>query len=189
MRIISGRYKGRTIATVRDQSVRPATDRVRETIFNILAHRMDLNGSRVLDLFAGSGSLGLEALSRAASRAVFVENSRDALRHLRENVRSLGCDSEAEIVDMDSIAFVGQADDRYDLVFADPPYRYGRTEELPELIFARGLVGDHGFLVVEHPPDCTFSNTSVFRVGPERRFGRTRVTFFRGISHNPERTS
>ena len=130
MRIISGRYKGRTIATVRDLSVRPATDRVRETIFNILSHRMDLSGSRVLDLFAGSGSLGLEALSREASHAVFVENSRGAVQHLRDNVRTLGCESEARIVEMDSIAFLGQADGRYDVVFADPPYEYERTKDL-----------------------------------------------------------
>jgi 16S rRNA (guanine966-N2)-methyltransferase len=188
MRIIAGRYKGRTIATVRDHSVRPATDRVRETIFNILSHRMDLSGTRVLDLFAGSGSLGLEALSREAAHAVFVENSPSAIQYLRENVRALGCEADVEIVAKDSIAFVGEATGRYNLVFADPPYSYERTKELPALIFDRMLVGDHGFLVVEHPPDCTFSDTSAFRVGPQRRFGRTRVTFFRGISNNPERT-
>jgi len=187
MRIISGRYKGRTIATVRDHSVRPATDRVRETIFNILSHRMELSGIRVLDLFAGSGSLGLEALSREAARAVFVENSPSASEYLRENVRSLGCEGDVEIVTMDSIAFVAQEQGEYDLVFADPPYDYERTKDLPGLIFARMLVGRHGFLVVEHSPECTFSDTTRYCVGPERRFGRTRVTFFRGTSNKPER--
>lgn len=187
MRIISGRYRGRTIATVRDHSVRPATDRVRETVFNILSHRMDLSGIRVLDLFAGSGSLGIEALSREAARAVFVENSSPAVQYLRENVRSLGCEGEVEIVTMDSVVFVAQEQGEYDLVFADPPYGYERTKDLPGLIFSRNLVSLHGFLVIEHSPDCAFSDTSAFRVGPERRFGRTRVSFFRGISNNPER--
>ncbi|MGB5872308.1 MAG: 16S rRNA (guanine(966)-N(2))-methyltransferase RsmD [Bacteroidota bacterium] len=187
MRIISGLYGGRTIDTVRDHSVRPATGRVRETVFNILSHRMDLSGIRVLDLFAGSGSLGLEALSREAARAVFVENSPSAVQYLRENVRSLGCEGEVEIVAMDSVVFLTQEQGEYDLVFADPPYGYERTKDLPGLIFSRKLVRQHGFLVIEHSPDCEFSDTSAYRVGPERHFGRTRVTFFRGISNNPER--
>ena len=86
MRITTGRFKGRTVQTVRDLSVRPAMDRARQTIFNIVSARMELDGISVLDLFAGSGSLGLEALSRGAGRAVFVEASREATRLLQATI-------------------------------------------------------------------------------------------------------
>ena len=85
MRIISGELKGRIIRTANSQAVRPATDRVRESLFNMLASRLEMEGIAVLDLFAGSGSLGLEALSRGAAEATFVENHREALRYLEEN--------------------------------------------------------------------------------------------------------
>ncbi len=188
MRIIAGRYKGRTIETVRDLSVRPATDRVRETIYNILSHRMDLDGIRVLDLYAGSGSLGFEALSRGAAHVTFVEKSPSVIQHLRQNIHLLGCQQEAELVEMDGVAFVAKQDAQYELVFADPPYGDASTADLPGLIFSNTLVARQGYLVIEHSPEFTFSETPEYRIGPERQFGRTRVTFFRGFHNNPERT-
>jgi 16S rRNA (guanine966-N2)-methyltransferase len=180
MRIITGRFKGRTLKTVRDLSVRPATDRVRQTIFNILANRMEFEGIRVLDLFAGSGSLGIETLSRGASSAVFVESGREAAAFIEENLRTCGCDAEAEVVREDARLFIEREEQAYDLVFADPPYAYEGTLLLPEQIFGRSLVAPGGFLLIEHHAGVIFTATELYRVGPVKQFGRTIVTFFQG---------
>jgi 16S rRNA (guanine966-N2)-methyltransferase len=178
MRVITGLYKGRTIRTVRDLSVRPATDRVRQTIFNMLENRILLEGSSVLDLFAGSGSLGIEALSRGAANVTFVETGRDAVAYLEENLRMLGCETAAEVYSMDAVDFLSRYHESYDLVFADPPYAYERTAELPALIFGQGIVRPGGYLLIEHAKGLHFESTQHYHVGPEKRFGRTLVTFF-----------
>jgi len=178
MRVITGLYKGRTIKTVRDLSVRPATDRVRQTIFNMLENRMLLEGSSVLDLFAGSGSLGIEALSRGAAHVTFVESGREAVTYLDENLRTLGCEAATEVYGMDVAGFLDRHRGTHDLVFADPPYAYGGTADLPRRIFGKGMIRPGGYLLIEHAKDLHFENTPQYRVGPEKRFGRTLVTFF-----------
>jgi len=183
MRVITGRYKGRTLRTVKDLSVRPATDRVRQTIFNMLANRLEFDGALVLDLFAGSGSLGIEALSRGASRATFVESGREAASAIRENLATLGCDDDADVYQVDALEFLGTETGSYDLVFADPPYAYEPTETLPRAIFERRLVRPGGYLVIEHSTDLQFSSTPLFDAGPVKKFGRTLVTFFRNPSN------
>ena len=124
MRIIAGLHRGRIIRTVKDLSVRPATDRVRQALFDILSARMDLSGIDVLDLYAGSGSLGLEALSRGASHATFVEQSRPAANVLEANIAALGCGGVSEVVRGDALDYVDRARGSFDLVFADPPYAF-----------------------------------------------------------------
>jgi len=183
MRVITGRYKGRTLRTVKDLSVRPATDRVRQTIFNMLANRLEFDGALVLDLFAGSGSLGIEALSRGASRATFVESGREAASAIRENLATLGCDDDSDVYQVDALEFLGTETGSYDLVFADPPYAYEPTETLPRAIFARRLVRPGGYLIIEHSTDLQFSSTPLFDAGPVKKFGRTLVTFFRNPSN------
>lgn len=131
MRIITGLYKGRTIKTVKDLSVRPATERVRQTLFNMLANRIEFDGITVLDLFAGSGSLGLEALSRGAARVIFVEASEEAAGFIEENARVLGCEDAVEVLHMDSMGFLAARQGAYNLVFADPPYAFEQTSQIP----------------------------------------------------------
>lgn len=184
MRIITGLYKGRTIKTVKDLSVRPATERVRQTLFNMLANRVDFVGIAVLDLFAGSGSLGLEALSRGAARATFVEEGEEAIRYIEQNVRALECEGATEIVQIDALRFIAAAHGTYDLVFADPPYAFEDTGRLPELLFGRGLVAPGGYLLIEHASDLRFESAPAYAVGPQKKFGRTLVTFF----HHPGET-
>lgn len=178
MRVITGLYKGRTIRTVSDLSVRPATDRVRVTIFNMLAHRIDFEGARVLDLFAGSGSLGIEALSRGAAHATFVEHGRDATHFLEENLRVLGCLAATEILEMEALSALAVVRGPFDIVFADPPYGFERTGEIPGLVFGRGAVQTGGYLIVEHAHDLHFEGNAAWTAGPEKKFGRTLVTFF-----------
>lgn len=179
MRITTGRFKGRTLSTVKDLTVRPATDRVRQTVFNVLMHRMPLEGIRVLDLFAGSGSLGIEALSRGATHATFVDSNVNALAYLESNLEALGCDAEATVLQMDSLAYLRQADGPYDLIFADPPYAYEATGEIPAAIASRSLLAADGYLVIEHARPQQFVPPAEYAVGPVKQFGRTVVTFFR----------
>ncbi len=178
MRITTGAYKGRVLKTVNDLSVRPATDRVRQTIYNMLANRLEIEGAAVLDLFAGSGSLGFEALSRGAAGVLFVESDRRAAEYLEENIRMLGCGERATILDMDAMEFLSRPGSANDLVFADPPYAFGQTAAIPGLVIRQGLLRRHGYLIVEHARDLHFDSTPLYRAGPEKRFGRTIVTFF-----------
>jgi 16S rRNA (guanine966-N2)-methyltransferase len=179
MRVITGRFKGRQLQTVRNLSVRPATDRVKKTIFDMLATRVDFDDGRVLDLFAGSGSLGFEALSRGASHATFVENDRDAAGYIERNANALGCFPEVLVLETDALAFARSTHEQYNLIFADPPYAFQLTEEIPRLVFERNMLRPGGYLLIEHAPDIHFLPTQNWHAGPEKKFGRTRVTFFR----------
>ncbi len=178
MRIITGLYKGRRLSTVADLSVRPATERVRQTVFNMLVNRIAFEGIEVLDLFAGSGSLGFEALSRGAKRVVFVEREQEALRHLEHNATALGCLDAVEILSMDAMQYAGTTEERFSLIFADPPYVYAETPSIPHAVFSRGIVTDGGYLLIEHSSALHFEETETYTAGPEKKFGRTCVTFF-----------
>lgn len=120
MRIITGSARGRRLLSPEGMDVRPTTDKVKESLFNIL--QFDLEGSRVLDLFAGSGQLGLEALSRGASFAVFVDSSRRSLDVVKKNISVTGFSDRASAVSGDAFSFLQHTQDRFDLVFLDPPY-------------------------------------------------------------------
>ncbi|HVW16782.1 MAG TPA: 16S rRNA (guanine(966)-N(2))-methyltransferase RsmD [Solirubrobacteraceae bacterium] len=118
MRVVAGTLGGRRLIAPAGSATRPTSDRVREALFSVLG---DVTGAAVLDLFAGSGALGIEALSRGAARATFVERAPAALRALRANLDALGL--EADVRRVDALRYVREADDAYDLVFLDPPYR------------------------------------------------------------------
>jgi len=178
MRVISGSYKGRILKTVKDLSVRPATDRVKQTIFDVLTHRMDLGGARVLDLFAGSGSLGVEALSRGAAHVTFVETNRDAVRFIERNLQMLGCMDQADVLREDAMWFIKGCKETYDVIFADPPYAFEETASIPEAVFGSRLLKRGGYLLIEHARQLVFTSTALYAVGPTKRFGRTVVTFF-----------
>ncbi|MBM2846856.1 MAG: methyltransferase [Bacteroidetes bacterium] len=179
MRVITGLYKGRTIKTVDDLSVRPATDRVKQSIFNMLMNRLDLEGAHVLDLFAGSGNLGIEALSRGAAHVTFVESNEGAAECIERNIDTLGCEEAATILEMDAIRYIGNGGGPFDLIFADPPYAFEETVEIPGLVFGKALLQKHGYLLIEHASNLHFISTAQYHVGPEKKFGQTMVTFFR----------
>ena len=146
MRIIAGKWRSRRLAPVRGRAVRPTTDRVREAWMSIVGER--LPGAEVVDLFAGSGALGLEALSRGAARVTFVEKSRGAIRVLERNIRALGAGAVASVVQGDALAHLRALEPlRYDLAFADPPYDRGYAFQLLSAYgrspFARELWVEH----------------------------------------------
>lgn len=178
MRVIAGKYKSRILKTVPDNSVRPATDMVRGAIFNILQSRIDWNESTVLDLFAGSGSVGIEALSRGAKSVVFVENNRNAVKFLIANLESIGAKESSQVVHGDAFRFLESAYRTYDVVFADPPYALESLPELPNLIFASKVVTDGGYLIIEHPTNFAFNPSSGWETTVRKTYGRTTVSFF-----------
>ena len=184
MRVITGRFKGRRLTTVGDLSVRPATDRVKQVIFDILATRIDLNESSVLDLFAGTGSLGIEALSRGAAQVDFVEKDEAAARCIEQNLMSLQALDSTIVYRVDALRFVEDCTNTYDLVFADPPYGFERTEEIPARAFHRNLIREDGYLVMEHSTAITFQPNERYALGPVRKFGRTVVTLFSHLHTN-----
>ena len=184
MRVIAGKYKGRILKTVPDNSVRPATDKVKGAIFNILQSRVDWNKSNVLDLYAGSGSIGIEALSRGAQKVVFVENSRSAINFLKLNLETIGANGESQVVIGDVEKYLQSVHRKYDIVFADPPYALKELPELPMVIFQNKLVSDDGYLIVEHPVNCEFTPSSEWEISVNKKYGRTSVSFFQ-LSKNP----
>ncbi len=151
MRVIAGEAHGRRLRAPRGLVTRPATARVRASIFSRLAARTEISGARVLDLFAGSGSLGLEGLSRGAQSAVFVDSSRAAAGAIRENLRALGLEQRAEIMVAGvarAIALLGARGARFDLVFVDAPYRNDISVAVIETLAASGVLGADAYVAV-----------------------------------------
>jgi 16S rRNA (guanine966-N2)-methyltransferase len=178
MRIISGEFRGRRLQMLRDDSIRPATDRVKGSIFNMLQNRLSLINALVLDLFAGSGNLSFEALSRGASEVVLVETGRAAIELMRANAEALGCEERCTILQEDALHYIEHCREKYDLIFADPPYRYEEVTEIPGLIFKHGLLKKEGFLIIEHSKHTIFAESPDYTLSVCKEFGNTRVSFF-----------
>jgi len=178
MRVIAGKYKGRILKTVPDNSVRPATDKVKGAIFNVMQSRMDWAQAIVLDLYAGSGSVGIEALSRGAKKIVFVENSRNALQFLKLNLETIGANGSSQIIYGDVENFLRTGSKKYNVVFADPPYSMEKLDELPNKIFNSGIVAKDGYLIIEHPTHFEFQQGVEWETAVQKIYGRTCVSFF-----------
>ena len=151
MRIISGASKGRKLATPKDRSLRPTSDRIKESIFNILRGRIE--GGAALDLFAGTGNLGIEALSRGAKEAIFVEKGRQALRVIQRNLAQCRMEERSEVLSMDAnraIEILEQRGRTFDLIFIDPPYEQGLIERTLVKLNCHPIFHENSILVVQH---------------------------------------
>ena len=176
MRIITGSSKGKRLVTPAGLDVRPTPDRVKEGLFSAL--QFDLEGRRVLDLFAGSGQLGLEALSRGAESAVFVDNSAASLKAVKSNIEVCGFEDRAKVVQADYASFCAMSRDVFDIVFLDPPYNEGML--MPSLKAVLPLMSDYGFIVCEHPLDVKVEESiGGFKVWRTYRYGKVLVTVYR----------
>ncbi len=151
MRIISGTSKGRKLVTPKSLSLRPTSDRVKESIFNIL--REEIEGRMVLDLFAGTGNLGIEALSRGAKKVIFVEKGRHALGLIQRNLGQIGLEGRSEVLPVDvnrAIGILKQRGKIFDLIFMDPPYEKGMIEKTLMKLTSHRIYHKDSILVVEH---------------------------------------
>jgi 16S rRNA (guanine966-N2)-methyltransferase len=174
MRIIAGAWKSRRLVAPATDATRPTSDRVRETIFDILANVIEWEGCTVIDAFAGSGALGLEALSRGAAQATFVEKNRNAILALRNNIAELQCAGRCSVIQKDAIAVASSGAVRADVIFADPPYKFPDIERFVTSVFehhlfARAFILEHGLHMVPPKPDVTWK---------ERIIGDTSVTIW-----------
>jgi 16S rRNA (guanine966-N2)-methyltransferase len=175
LRIIGGRFRRRQLRTPKGHLTRPTSDRTKESIFNIVEARLDLDGTRVLDLFSGTGGLGIEAMSRGATSATFVEQQAAVMKMAQENAASLGIADACVFVRTDAMAFV-RADQGppYDLILADPPYESDAIPALPEAALRRLAPG--GLFVLEHDRRHRFADHP--RLVLTRAYGRTTISVF-----------
>lgn len=179
MRVVAGRLSGRTIRTPATDAVRPTYDRVRESVFAIV--EPELEDAVVLDLFAGSGSLGIESLSRGARSATFVEKDPGVLRVTRENVESLGLTEQCRLVRGDAMVLLTSAvpGGPFDVVFVDPPYESGLAAEALESLSLSGHLSEGAVVVVEHSAGDELDDTvgRLTRIR-SKRYGSTTVDFY-----------
>jgi len=183
MRVISGKHKGRPIFAAADLSIRPTTDRVKSYIFNVL--RDFPEGRNVLDLFSGSGNLGIEALSRGAARITFVDKSYRSLKVLAHNVDRLGVGQSVQAVRQDVLAFLAHNFQPFDLIFADPPFHWGRFDELLPLIFNGVNLAQEGIFVLESERAHQIVwESDCYQVIQQKKFDRSIITFFAGKDPN-----
>ena len=176
MQILAGTYKGRKIKSSSSLAIRPCSSRVKKSLFDILSARIDFDEVSVLDLFAGFGSLGFEALRRGAVSVCFVDQHVDALKALKATSVQLGIQNRVKIVNSDVSAFLGHATGQFDLVFCDPPYAWPDYDTLIEKIFQGKLLSEEGMLLIEHSTHLEFTNSPWYSF--HRDYGMTRVTFF-----------
>lgn len=149
MRVITGSARGRRLQTLEGQDVRPTPERIKEAVFSII--QFQIEGRRFLDLFAGSGQMGIEALSRGAKEAVFVDARKDSIQIVRDNLVKTGLNERARVANMDSLAFLSQPNGKFDLAFLDPPYHTGLLARALEKTAA--VMNPGGVILCEYPMD------------------------------------
>jgi 16S rRNA (guanine966-N2)-methyltransferase len=176
VRIIAGKFRSRRLKTIESTLVRPTTDRVRQTIFDVLTVRMEFENASVLDCFAGSGLLGFEALSRGAARASFIEQNLKVASHITDSIRLLQLEAQATVHVTDAMRFVAEAKEPYHLIFADPPYAFQHYDKFLRKVFEQNLLLPNGFLVLEHGEKQSFVSHAQFAF--QKNFGTTVVSFF-----------
>ena len=180
MRVVGGSLRGRTLVTPSSSAIRPTSDRTRESVFNVLAHAREggLAGARVLDLFAGTGALGIEALSRGASACLFVEDAAEARGIIRDNIEAFGLTGIAKIFrrDATNLGDVGTMQP-YDIVFADPPYAKQLGEKAIASALSGGWLNPGARIVVEESASAPFEVPQGFALADERTYGETLIRF------------
>lgn len=185
MRIITGDYRGRKLETPVGYDVRPTTDKVKEAVFNILMN--DIWDSVCVDLFAGTGNLGLEALSRGAKKCYFCDNSRESLNLIKTNIDKCGAQNQSVVLAGDYAKALTRIREQADIFFLDPPYQAGLYEKCLEMIEALDLLTEEGIIIAEHGvrdqvPDQIGRLAKV----KERRYGKILVSIYRYIAEEKE---
>jgi len=178
MRVISGSARGRRLKELQGMDTRPTTDKVKESLFNII--QFEIEGRRVLDLFGGTGQLGIEALSRGAARCTIVEQRRDAVALVRENVKACQFQEQTHIVQGDALSFLASCREKFDVILLDPPYGVGLLEKSLEAIQKFDILAEHGIIVCESAAEWTVPPLAPpYEVGREYRYGKIKLTLCR----------
>ena len=174
MRVISGTARGRKLLEPDGSKIRPSTDKVKESLFNII--QFDIEGRRVLDLFAGSGQLGIEALSRGAASCVFVDESSEAIKLVNANLKKCGLTDSATVIRGDAFAFIERGG-RFDLVFLDPPYETKHIDKALERIIEFDILKDNGIIICESRVEKEIAAVpEPYRLKKEYTYGRIKLS-------------
>ena len=177
MRVISGCARGRRLKELPGMDTRPTTDKVKESLFNIV--QFDIEGRRVLDLFGGTGQLGIEALSRGAASCTFVDQSRQAAAVIRENLTSTGLSDRARVHQGDALGFLAGCHGKFDLVFLDPPYHTNLLEQCILAVGTFDILSEHGIMVCESAEQSVLPQLPPpYEQGREYRYGRIKLTVY-----------
>lgn len=178
MRVISGTAKGIQLKTPDGMLTRPTTDKVKEALFSII--QFDIPGAKVLDLFGGTGQLGIEALSRGANNAVAVDNREEACKLIRENYKRAKLEDRARIVRSDFKTYLKSCREKFDIIFLDPPYAEKYLEESLNLITEIDILQSGGIIVAERPIEKELSfHNSIFQRSKDYKYGKILLTLFR----------
>lgn len=178
MRVITGSARGRQLKSLEGLETRPTADRVKEGVFNII--QFDLEGRRVLDLFAGTGQMGIEALSRGAANAVFIDQRRDAASVIRDNLKLTNLTDRARVVNGDSMGYLNSAKERFDIIFIDPPYAAKLWGSALDAISRFDILSNHGIIICESPAEQEMPEMSApYYLHRTYRYGSVKITTYR----------
>ncbi len=178
MRVISGSARGVVLKTPEGLKTRPTADRVKEALFSII--QFDLPGSRVLDLFGGTGQLGIEALSRGAKRAVFVDEQTAACKLIKENLRRTKLEANAQVITGDYLSFLKKTSDKFDIVFLDPPYAEVFLENALKMMTEIDILHSGGIIITERPLEKELSlEFPGYTRSKDYKYGKTLLTLYR----------
>lgn len=176
MRIVSGKFRGRHFTPPTNITARPTTDMAKESLFNVLANYIDLDGANVLDLFSGTGSISFECASRGAAFVSGVEMSERHIGFIKKTAATLGIDN-LRVFRSDVFRYLDSNNEMFDLIFADPPYQLENIAEIPDKIFAKNRLCEGGIFVLEHGKNNTFDTHP--RFVEHRNYGNVHFSFFR----------
>ncbi|MGL5695053.1 MAG: 16S rRNA (guanine(966)-N(2))-methyltransferase RsmD [Peptostreptococcaceae bacterium] len=181
MRVISGKARGLKLDTPKNQDVRPTTDRVKESLFNMI--NPYIRESNILDLFAGTGSLGIECLSRGAKKCVFIDKSKDSIKIVNSNVKKARVENESTVLNVDfkeAVKRLSAKNEKFDVIFMDPPYYENMFIECLKSIDELNLLVQDGIIVVEHDTKEKFDDSigNLYK-SREKKYGNTTITFYK----------
>jgi len=179
MRIISGKLKRRSIFSSTNMSIRPTTDRHRESLFNILSNMNVIMHAKVLDLYAGTGALGIESLSRGAQSIVFVDYASEAIQLIKKNIKLLKINDVTKVIQKDILKDLTYLNDNiFDLILMDPPYQYNYIEKTLSHIANQQFLNSNTLIVAEHAANESMHVPAIFQRFDSRQYGKTKFSFF-----------
>lgn len=179
MRVISGSARGKKLLCAEGKDIRPTLDRVKESIFNIIA--FDIPNAFLLDMFSGSGALGIEALSRGAENAIFLDCDETSISVTKQNLKATHLESLATVIKTDSIEYVKSTDRKFDIIFIDPPYESDLYEKSLNAIKESSALTDNGFVLLEYDSEITPEfDLCGFEIVKEKKYGRVKILILKG---------
>lgn len=172
MRIIAGTHKGRKIKPPKNLAIRPTTDRAKEALFSIIENKYFLDRKNMLDLFSGTGNIALEFASRGIEKAVAVDNNTNCINFIKDTSESFNLNIST--IESDALKFIKNCEEKFNFIFADPPYKYEKYQELKEIIIKNSLVKKDGLLIIEHDKETIFNDKNI----EVRKYGTVHFSFF-----------